>query len=144
MHLNWHPINLPDAQAASLLKNPALKGFIHRSKNLLTDDHASRRSRGSQTSVVIYDWVERLNSSSETSYRANNIHQLYILAVGLPYHNPLDVTFMPWKTFRQAVISDPDALGQSWVKSGVDCFIGGADLQLDIRWALNTHHPIPQ
>jgi len=59
--------------------------------------------------------------------------QLYILAVGLPYRNPLDVQFMKWNVFRRLLLKDPDALGKHWQELGIHCFIGGADLQVDIR-----------
>ena len=35
--------------------------------------------------------------------------------------------------FRKSLLRDPEALGQHWQDSGIHCFIGGADLQLDIR-----------
>lgn len=43
---------------------------------------------------------------------------------------------MKWTKFSRLLLKDPDALGKKWQKSGIDCFIGGADLQVNIGYVL--------
>jgi hypothetical protein len=43
---------------------------------------------------------------------------------------------MRWKTFSRLLLKDPAALGKRWQASGIDCFIGGADLQVNIGYVL--------
>jgi hypothetical protein len=41
---------------------------------------------------------------------------------------------MKWKTFSRLLLKDPEALGKRWQEAGIDCFIGGADLQVNIGY----------